>query len=325
VNDDEQTGASPMTPQPTSPSRFWTELSAEHQRELEEFGLEHVKRHQALRYFTFAWWWRYARRDPQVRFLMRHTSARAWFGCARQRTNLSDAAWEGATWMGIPWPRRMRWLYAFLVRLLFEYARAHDPHNVLRLDEPVLGDPWPVRHHGRLISQDLCNSALEAGAMTRPLDGRAPTSILEIGGGYGRIAYALLSMYPQATYTIVDIEPALTISRWYLSQLFDPERLRFVSPDELADLEPGSVDLAVSISTFPEMSAEQVAMYLRLVDSVAAGGVVYFKQLADWHNPADQVRLTFGDYPVPARWRLEFVERAPVQTQFWHAGWTVPA
>src|SRR5688500_5626042 len=134
-----------------SPSAFWSQLSAEHQQELERFGLEHIKRHQALRYFTWRWSWRSARRDPQLRFLLQHTSPRTWLDCARQRTDLSDAAWEG-----FPWPRRDRWLYVFVVRLLYEYARAHDPLGALRLGEPLIGDPLPVRHHGRLISQDLC-------------------------------------------------------------------------------------------------------------------------------------------------------------------------
>ncbi len=55
-------------------------------------------------------------------------------------------------------------------------------------------------------------------------------SILEVGAGYGRTAYALLNLYPHATYTIVDIEPAILISRWYLTQLFPDRDLRFMSP-----------------------------------------------------------------------------------------------
>jgi len=101
--------------------------------------------------------------------------------------------------------------------------------GVTRLPEPALGQPLPVTWRGRLISQDLANTALEVAAIGRALAGRKPRSILELGAGYGRTAYALLSLFPEATYTIVDIEPALTISRWYLSELFGADRLRFLS------------------------------------------------------------------------------------------------
>ena len=307
----------------TSPSVFWSQLAADHQRDLERFGLEHVKRHQALRYFTFGWSWRYARQDPQVRFLLRHTSPRTWLACARERAEVSDSAWEG---FGLPWPRRDRWLYIFIVRLLYEYARARDPLDALRFEEPLAGDPLPVRRRGRLISQDLCNSSLEAASMARLLGDRAPSSILEIGAGYGRLGYLLLSLYPQATYTIVDIEPALTISRWYLSQQFSADRLRFLTPEQAEAEESGSVDLALSVSTMAEMTAAQVDGYLTLLDRVVAGGGgVYLKQLERWENTADQITLVaFDDYPVPARWRQVFEEQAPVQTQFRQAGWIVP-
>jgi putative sugar O-methyltransferase len=305
------------------PSQFWAQLAADHQRDLERFGPEHVKRLQAFRYFTFGWSWRWARKDPQVRFLLAHTSPLTWLACARERAEISDAAWAGS---GLPWPRRDRWLYIFIVRLLHEYARNHDPLDALRFEEPLAGDPLPVRWRGRLISQDLCNSSLEAAAMARLLGGRAPSSILEIGAGYGRLGYLLLSLYPQASYTVVDIEPALTISRWYLSQLFAPERLQFLAPSQVGELEPGSVDLAVSISTLAEMTIAQVDGYLRLADRVvAADGGVYLKQLERWENPEDQITLVaFQDYPVPARWRPVFDEQAPVQTPFRQAGWRLP-
>ena len=301
------------------PSLFWEHLSDEHRKELERYGVDHVKRHQAMQYFTWRWGWSWFFRDPQARFLFRNTSPRTWLRSATERADLSDAAWNQ-----VPWPKRERWLYSFLVRLLDVYARQNDPLGAARLDEPQLGDPLPVRRRGRLISQDLANSALEAAAISRALGGKAPETILEIGAGYGRLAFVLLSVFPGATYTIVDIEPALSISRWYLSTLFGAERLRFLSPDQADALEPGSIDLGLAISSLHEMTPEQVAVYLALLDRVAAGGTVYLKQWEQWTNPADGVTMRFDNYPVPARWELRFREPAPVQTAFQHAGWHVP-
>lgn len=300
------------------PSNFWQTLGAQHAADLAHYGLDTIKRHQALRYFTWSWRWRTLHRSRQLRFLLRRTSPATLFRCALERADLSDAAWAG-----VRWNRADRWLYVVAVRVLWEYAARNDPLGVLDLPEPAAGQPLPVQWRSRLISQDLANSALEAGAIARALAGRKPRSIVEVGGGYGRLAYALLNAYPEARYTIVDIEPALTIARWYLGQLFPPERIRFVHPDEAA-LEGPTADLVVSVSSLQEMTHEQVVGYFALFDRLARGGVVYLKQRSQWPNPHDGITLPFGEYPIPADWRKLFDETAPVQSDFRHASWSVP-
>lgn len=300
-------------------SLMWQQLGSEHARELEVFGVEHIKRHQALRYFTWRWRPGALRHSEQLRFLLRHSSPVTLARCAGTPVDLSDASWRGTDWS-----RRERWAYTVAVRLVWEYARRRDFLGITALDEPLRGDPLPVRWHGRLISQDLANSALETAAIARVLVGRTPSSILEIGAGYGRLAYALLSVFPAASYTIVDIEPALTISRWYLSGLFPDRRLRFLSPEAAPELADASASLALSVSSLQEMTPGQIEDYLRLFDRVAAGGAVYLKQWSEWHNPYDRVTARFDDYPVPSRWEPSFDERAPVQTTFRQAAWSVP-
>jgi hypothetical protein len=298
---------------------FWARLGSEHQRELDAYGPEGIKRRQALRYFTWRWGLSALPRSEQFRFLVSHTSPRQWLEAACGRQNLSDQAWHG-----VAWSRRDRWLYSFATRLLWDFARTRDVLGVLDRPEPELGGPLPVRRHDRLISQDLANSSLEASAIARALDGRTPRSIIEVGAGYGRTAYALLHVFPDATYTIIDIEPALSISRWYLSQLFPTERLRFLRPDDVAPDWPARFDLGVSISSLAEMTVEQVRHYLDLFGGLVAGGTVYLKQWESWRNPDDGVTLTFDRYPIPATWELLFKERAPVQTRFMQAAWRVP-
>jgi len=337
----------PSNPPQVAAPRFWEQLGEKHRHDLETFGFEAIKRNQAFRYFTWRWSWASIRRSEQMRFLLRHTPPPALLRCALTPALLSDKGWADIRWpssgkgsdsdaseplsaitgrepIGRLWPRRDRWLYAFAVRLLWLYAERHDPMRVTRLPEPTLGQPLPITWRGRLISQDLANTALEVAAIGRALSGRTPSSILELGAGYGRTAYALMSLFPEATYTIVDIEPAISISRWYLSELFPPERLRFFSPEAAGDLPDGSIDLALTISSLQEMTPADVEKYLVLFDRTTEGGVVYLKQRRTWHNPVDRVELTFETYPIPRRWAPLFKERAPVQTNFTQAAWSVP-
>jgi putative sugar O-methyltransferase len=305
-------------PAAADPSRFWTKLGAEHERELERHGVDTVKRRQALRYFTWRWRPRAMLRSEQLRFLVANTAPVTWAAVLREPISVDDELWHGSGFS-----RAERRLTVIATRLVWAYAELHGDPAVLALPEPELGAPLPIRFRGRLISQDLANCALEARCIERALGGRAPASIVEIGGGYGRTAYALLSRHPEATYTIVDIEPALTISRWYLSQLFAPERLRFLTPGEAAALGADTFDLGVSISSLQEMTPEQVADYLRLLDRVVAGDV-FLKQWETWHNPDDDVELRFDGYPFPERWQRLLWEPAPVQTRFVQAAWSVP-
>ncbi len=160
--------------------------------------------------------------------------------------------------------------------------------------------------------------------MLRALDGRIPSTILEVGAGYGRTAYVLLNLFPDASYTVVDIEPAISISQRYLTELFPARPLRFMHPAEATTLPTASVDLALSISSLQEMTSEQVALYLSLFDRTASGGTVYLKQWSTWTNPVDRITLTFDDYPIPPRWTLAMKSVAPVQTRFVEAAWSIP-
>jgi hypothetical protein len=148
---------------------------------------------------------------------------------------------------------------------------------------------------------------------------------VEIGAGYGRTAYSLLGVFRQARYTIIDIEPALSLSRFYLSTLYPTRDITFIDAGSPSASSLQDVDLAVSISSLHEMTPEQVAAYLRLLDgSVLPGGTVFLKQWERWHNPVDDVEMRFDDYPVPASWLRVFRETSPVQTRFVQAGWRVP-
>jgi putative sugar O-methyltransferase len=300
-------------------SKFWQELQAVHVQLLEEHGPEAIKRQQALRYFTWRWSWGNLRRSEQFRFLLRHSTPLDLARAVASTVDLDDERW-----IGVPWSPAERRLYCIATRLIWQYAeRSTGDHPALHLAEPLVGFPLPVTTDGRLISQDLANSALEFSAIERG-GGVDLRHVLEIGAGYGRTAYVVLSLFENCRYTIVDIEPALTISRWYLSQLFEPDRLEFLTPDDLGEVPRGSVDLALSISTLSEMTAATRDAYLTFLDEVTAGGRIYLKQWRRWHNPVDDVDVDFDHYAIPDRWVPVLRETCPVQTNFVQAMWRNP-
>ena len=79
-------------------------------------------------------------------------------------------------------------------------------------------------YRGRRISQDLSNSVHELYSATAA---GAPGAggVLELGGGYGRVAWVFLHEFPRSRYIMCDIPPALGIAQQYLSELFPDRRI----------------------------------------------------------------------------------------------------
>ena len=125
--------------------------------------------------------------------------------------------------------------------------------------------------------------------------------ILEIGGGFGGLAFHLKNLVPRLRYIIIDLPESLVFSAIYLSTCFpDQHNVIATSPELIAkDLAlPGftfvpnhfshrleeagiRVDLAINTLSMSEMPAVQVRAYCALIrDSLAPGGA-FFEQNQD--------------------------------------------
>ena len=111
-------------------------------------------------------------------------------------------------------PFRYFSLYKIHLACLYDKVARIDKLNLLDIGEPLFGNPYYIYYRGRMITQDLCRSVHEFYSI-----GGTPKSILEIGAGYGRTAYIFLTT-TRVKYCIVDIEPALSISKEYLTTAF---------------------------------------------------------------------------------------------------------
>ncbi len=178
--------------------------------------------------------------------------------------------------------------------------------------------------------EDLCHSVEERASILEGLAGRPLRSVLELGAGYGRLAYVLLRAQPRTRYTIVDIPPALYLSQRYLSDVLPDRRvfrfrpfvdhaavademaasdLVFLEPQQLELLPDRSFDLGATISTLHEMRPDQISQYIRQLDRLCDS--VYTKQWRRFHNRRDGVVIRASDYPIPDRWPPVF-HRPPI-------------
>jgi ABC-2 type transport system ATP-binding protein len=182
--------------------------------------------------------------------------------------------------------------------------------------------------------------------MTAPLPGKGPPpgGVIELGAGYGRLAWVFLLAFPDARYVLVDIPPALAVSERYLSELFPDRRIfrfrhfdegpeveeelaaaqiAFLTPNQLDLITPLDAGLFVTISSLHEMRPEQVEYYLRQV-ARHCKGYFYFKQWQRSVNQVDKVVIRREDYPIPLDWEPIFDRPHPVQTAFFEAMYRLP-
>jgi putative sugar O-methyltransferase len=308
-------GAAPIH----QPSRFWEELSASHLAILSSAdGYAHFKRSLNYQYFQFGLT---ASRFPLLSLALRwlrHPDAR-----------VLHARFDGPT---LRLPKVVDRVLLPVPLALYASAVLRLPHGdvLSTIAEPAVGDPVVIRFGDLRLTEDLCHSVEERVSILEGLAGRPLRSVLELGAGYGRLAYVLLRAQPGTRYTIVDIPPALYVSQRYLTDVLPDRRvfrfrpfadhavvademaasdLVFLEPQQLELLPDRSFDLGATVSTLHEMRPDQISHYIQQLDRLC--DTVYTKQWRRFHNRRDGVVITASDYPIPDRWRPVF-HRSPI-------------
>ena len=298
------------------PSGFWSRLSREHLLQLASpAGIANLKRTLNTSYFQFgivallysvpglvAAWVRWPDMDV---FRARAVGARS----IRDRT------------------------LAILIALYANAVR-HRPFGSLldRIAEPGFGNPVAVRFKGHLVSEDLCHSVEEyASVMAGVNPGFDVQRVVELGAGYGRLAYVFASAKPSAQYFVVDIPPALYVSQTYLRAVLPDvpifpfrsfeslsevatelaaAKIVFLEPQQLDLFPDGYFDLVLTVSTLHEMRRDQIAHYLNSIERLC-GGFFYMKQWRRFYNRSDDIVVTRADYAAAPKW-VRIFERSPL-------------
>lgn len=156
------------------------------------------------------------------------------------------------------------------------------------LDAPAVGNPWGYVVDGQLLYEPVCEYHYHA-YYTRKLMSSVPSPVvLEIGGGFGGLAYQLLKRGTDVTYIGLDLPEASFLQAYYLASTLPHLKIRtFQSADEritsemlqeydvvlmpnfmLPQIDAGVVDLALNIRSLSEMPAQTIAEYLAQLDRI---------------------------------------------------------
>ena len=166
----------------------------------------------------------------------------------------------------------------------------------------------------KILNTDVCS--LFDLAMLRAFTGiqdRSGFSILEIGGGYGRLAEAILEVHRGVKpYVMVDAVPTSLLycyqylKKWlpdrkigfYLLEDFDPAKhdVYILPPWHLDRLKDNRFDLVINIESMQEMTPEHTEFYLSTIDRILKDDAhFYFSNSFSYKNP--------GPWPFPNNWQ----------------------
>ncbi|MGH8515832.1 MAG: putative sugar O-methyltransferase [Panacagrimonas sp.] len=154
--------------------------------------------------------------------------------------------------------------------LYAESLRTRDPAGLLsQLEEDGAFGCFTYDHPsvGR-VSRDLLDSVLELNFLQRHLQflQRSDLRVLDVGAGYGRMAYRSLEANPGiASYTCVDAVPESTfLCEFYLRHRGLSQRVEVIALDELdTRLRGRRFDLAFNIHSFSECTYAAIEWWLR--------------------------------------------------------------
>lgn len=310
-----------------SPSEYWEYLMVKNINQLIENGFENLKQKVALDYFT----WAFGKKDPRLKY----------FNNILSKPTINRLRKDSQKYPQQPFFTAEQANYFNFITLLFwEYLKMQGLDKLLnKVSEPAVGNPPSIKINHKLFSQDLANSILEYQAILEGVgDFNQIKTIIEIGAGYGRTAFTILSLKPKIKYLIVDIPPALYIAQRYLTQVFPKKRIfrfrefdnfsqvkkefisseiAFFMPFQLKILPDKIAQMCLAINCLHEMLPQQIKLYFKEFNRLADN--LYFKCWKKTIIPYDLIMLEEKSYPVFKHWRQIFWRPVKVHPTFFEA------
>jgi putative sugar O-methyltransferase len=313
------------------PSDFWIDLNTDHLGHLSKSGFKNFKRSISGKYFS---WGIMGLLAHQLFPMLTKLSSNSF-------KKILNSGFENYSLKINERVRRYDPLTAFIYKtyvvLLYDYVSKIDKRRILvKIEEPLIGNPFIIRYSNKNISQDLSNSTHEFYSIMDNVQTKKISNIVELGAGYGRLAYIFLKELPNVKYTIIDIPPALYVAQEYLSKVFpkvkifkyrqfndfkkvrrefESAKIRFLMANQIELIPDKYFELTINISSIHEMTKQQIKHYLKQIDRITKG-YFYTKQ---WRRSRTNVNsnITRDQYPIPRKWKLIVGrDRHPIQKWF---------
>jgi len=176
------------------------------------------------------------------------------------------------------------------------------PEELIARPPKMLGElGWYI--NGGIFNQDIAAYQerlllLHKSGIIEKLNARKTLNILEIGSGYGGLAYFIKAIFPQSTIFLCDLPESLIFPYLYLSLTLPQHQHKLMKdrPSELDQSKSGFIylpnymfqhlqdthfDLVINTLSFSEMTKEQVTEYSRGIKGMIGSKGYFFEQNQD--------------------------------------------
>lgn len=199
-------------------------------------------------------------------------------------------------------------------------------HPITALDTPIIGNPY-----GYYIDEKFYRAGVDylhyyATIISRLINSNKHRFALELGGGFGGLAYFLIRDNENLTYIDVDIPENMALTAFYLLSAFPEKKIALygevdIDTDDLTkfdalilpnfviqDIKEDSIDLVFNSYSLAEMSANTVANYVNQFNRIASKFIFHVNHTQVSTVKADDFNIDFNKFELisraPAIWNM---------------------
>lgn len=194
------------------------------------------------------------------------------------------------------------------------------------LQSPDIGNPYGYFVEGQFIKVGADYLHYYATIISRLIRGRGRKVVMELGGGYGGMAYYLIRDNADVTYVDFDLPENLALTAFHLLSAFPDKKIALYGEIDLASanleqydivLMPNfeiskigsdGVDLAFNSYSLAEMSRETIDTYIYHFNRAAKKFIYHVNHTRDSLVSADEFKIDLNKfelaYRAPALWNM---------------------
>jgi putative sugar O-methyltransferase len=194
------------------------------------------------------------------------------------------------------------------------------------LKSPVIGNPYGCYIDGVFFRHGVDYQHYYATMISRLVRSKSHRVVLELGGGFGGLAYFLMRNNSDLTYIDVDLPENMALAGFYLLSAFPDKNIALFGELDLSsadigqfdavilpnfsieDIETDSVDLTFNSYSLAEMSLSNVKNYVNQFNRISSKFIYHINHTKITQAKADEFNFDFNKFELisraPAIWNM---------------------
>ncbi len=191
--------------------------------------------------------------------------------------------------------------------------------NVSKLVRPAIGNPYSYNMEGHTIFPCAEYHYTFSEKISILLKKKSKPIILELGGGFGGMAYYCMRDIPNVKYICIDLPENAALQAYYLKSHFPDKKIRLYGENNIDNdydalvlpnyaiesLNQNSVDLSFNSYSLAEMGKETMENYVKIISNITKD-YIYHLNHVHWEVSADTFPIDLNKFQLlfrnPTNW-----------------------